>query len=104
MRSLIILLSFLLVCEGNIDSRCLQPVNGPVCRALVKRWSYDPTTNKCKTFMYGGCGGTENNFLSEEECIKTCVRRAGVAQSIRDPLWSHNRGFEVPSLSSLRGR
>ncbi|ETN76174.1 Kunitz/Bovine pancreatic trypsin inhibitor domain protein [Necator americanus] len=76
MRSLIILLSFLLVCEGNIDSRCLQPVNGPVCRALVKRWSYDPTTNKCKTFMYGGCGGTENNFLSEEECIKTCVRRS----------------------------
>ncbi|KAK6744341.1 hypothetical protein RB195_011192 [Necator americanus] len=81
MRSLIILLSFLLVCEGNIDSRCLQPVNGPVCRALVKRWSYDPTTNKCKTFMYG-----EGHTEKSGGCSAVDPRSSVVAQSrVRSP-------------------
>ena len=27
---------------------------------------------RCKSYIYGGCGKTENLFWSEKECAKTC--------------------------------
>ncbi|XP_077160116.1 tissue factor pathway inhibitor 2-like isoform X2 [Paroedura picta] len=56
---------------------CLQPPDKGSCRALHERWFYDRYTQTCKTFTYGGCEGNTNNFLSEEDCEKTCwmIRR-----------------------------
>ena len=31
-------------------------------------------TNNCESFNFGGCGGNENNFETEEECRNTCVQ------------------------------
>ncbi|XP_015275687.1 PREDICTED: tissue factor pathway inhibitor 2 isoform X2 [Gekko japonicus] len=51
---------------------CLQPpLKGP-CRAIHERWFYDRYTQTCEKFTYGGCEGNANNFLSEEDCEKTC--------------------------------
>lgn len=44
----------------------------------VNRWHFQQTTNedkeagRCYSFMYTGCGGNANNFITELECIKAC--------------------------------
>jgi len=40
----------------------------------MERWTYNGNTNACESFTYGGCGGTPNNFLSEEACDNKCKR------------------------------
>lgn len=53
-------------CHGSADP-------GP-CRAAFPRYFYDPATNSCKRFTYGGCMGNANNFVSEDECLRSCMR------------------------------
>jgi hypothetical protein len=35
-------------------------------------YHYEHETKKCEIFNYGGCGGTENRFISMKECVDTC--------------------------------
>ena len=53
------------------DVCSLPPETGP-CRAAFPRYYYDPSTQQCKHFIYGGCQGNENNFKTFEECEKRC--------------------------------
>ncbi|XP_066519664.1 kunitz-type protease inhibitor 2 [Hoplias malabaricus] len=46
------------------------PDVGP-CRASMPRYLYNSGT--CQRFIFGGCQGNENNYMSEEECMKTCT-------------------------------
>ena len=41
------------------------------------RYFYNAKTGHCEQFTYGGLGGNKNNFITEEECMKTCGQRAG---------------------------
>ncbi|RCN47528.1 Kunitz/Bovine pancreatic trypsin inhibitor domain protein [Ancylostoma caninum] len=70
---LLLFVCFAIACEARRDIRCVQAVGVGKCRSFMKRWAYDVTQNKCKPFMYGGCGGTENNFETEAECKRICV-------------------------------
>ena len=36
------------------------------------RFGYNKETEKCEEFVYGGCKGNENSFMSIEECTNTC--------------------------------
>ncbi|XP_031616793.1 tissue factor pathway inhibitor [Contarinia nasturtii] len=53
--------------------RCILPVfvKG-MCRALISRWSYDPSTKSCKEFKFGGCDGNGNNFPTKKQCLEVC--------------------------------
>lgn len=51
---------------------CSLPKETGPCRAMMHRFFFNPSTNKCEQFVYGGCGGNENNFLSSEECQASC--------------------------------
>ncbi len=42
---------------------------GP-CRGYFPSYSWDGKT--CRLFIYGGCGGTRNNFPSKGECLEEC--------------------------------
>uniref|UniRef100_A0A673B4D2 BPTI/Kunitz inhibitor domain-containing protein n=1 Tax=Sphaeramia orbicularis TaxID=375764 RepID=A0A673B4D2_9TELE len=49
----------------------LPPQTGP-CKARMERYFYNPASSSCEVFVYGGCGGNENNFKNQEQCMKTC--------------------------------
>ena len=51
---------------------CSLPAESGLCLAAILRWYYNEKTGRCETFSYGGCGGNENNFKTEKECVKTC--------------------------------
>uniref|UniRef100_A0A8D0HA83 Serine peptidase inhibitor, Kunitz type 2 n=1 Tax=Sphenodon punctatus TaxID=8508 RepID=A0A8D0HA83_SPHPU len=48
-----------------VKKRCFLPKVVGRCRAAFPRWWYDPATQTCQKFTYGGCGANTNNFLSE---------------------------------------
>lgn len=48
--------------------------NGIACMAYIPRWSFMSNTGRCEQFIYGGCGGNGNSFMSKDECMGTCAR------------------------------
>ncbi|GAB1291842.1 Kunitz-type protease inhibitor 2 [Apodemus speciosus] len=56
----------------NYEEYCLpKAVTGP-CRAAFPRWYYDAEKNACNSFIYGGCRGNKNSYLSREACMQHC--------------------------------
>ena len=49
----------------------LPPETGP-CNAFFIRYFHDSSDGKCKPFVYGGCGGNQNNFQSLHACQLSC--------------------------------
>ena len=38
----------------------------------MPRYYFDPAVGECKEFIYGGCQGNENNFMTKEACEAMC--------------------------------
>ncbi|XP_004690350.1 PREDICTED: kunitz-type protease inhibitor 2 [Condylura cristata] len=56
----------------NYEESCAaKALTGP-CRAAFQRWYFDAEKNSCDRFIYGGCRGNKNSYLSEEECMQRC--------------------------------
>jgi hypothetical protein len=43
------------------------------CSRTAVRFFYDSETNSCRQFIYSGCGGTLNNFISAADCEQFCM-------------------------------
>ena len=56
----------------DCDDVCLLPTEVGPCDAVVPRWTYDSSAGECVQFTYGGCEGTDNNFLTQEDCEAVC--------------------------------
>merc|ERR1719383_1236998 len=52
---------------------CFLPSKMGFCYAIYYRFYYSADEDKCLDFIYGGCGGNENNFMSKEECQRVCM-------------------------------
>lgn len=52
---------------------CDLTIDQGTCRDYVIRWYYDKQANACAQFWFGGCGGNENRYETEDECRETCV-------------------------------
>uniref|UniRef100_A0A4Q8K5K8 U103-Liphistoxin-Lsp1a_1 n=1 Tax=Liphistius sp. SGP-2016 TaxID=1905180 RepID=A0A4Q8K5K8_9ARAC len=54
---------------------CRRPPDTGPCRGHLERFYYDPWSERCERFQYGGCRGNRNNFRSFRECMATCSER-----------------------------
>lgn len=58
---------------GSIGyDRCSAPPVTGQCDAAFQRWYHDPATGQCNPFLYGGCGGNDNNYESLAACQAAC--------------------------------
>ncbi|KAK5904107.1 hypothetical protein CesoFtcFv8_005704 [Champsocephalus esox] len=54
------------------DLRCLLPPQVGSCRASFSRFFYNVSSQICSHFLFGGCHGNGNNFLTKEGCEESC--------------------------------
>ncbi|XP_042237860.1 papilin-like isoform X4 [Homarus americanus] len=70
-------------CPGDItepeEDVCSLPSSTGDCNNFEERWFFDLSENQCKSFVYGGCGGNNNNFASYEFCEKRCGSKKEIA-------------------------
>uniref|UniRef100_A0A3Q3IMR4 BPTI/Kunitz inhibitor domain-containing protein n=1 Tax=Monopterus albus TaxID=43700 RepID=A0A3Q3IMR4_MONAL len=45
------------------------------CWDYTVMWFFDTEQNECFRFWYGGCGGNENRFRTQEECENLCLTK-----------------------------
>ncbi|XP_054555888.1 tissue factor pathway inhibitor [Talpa occidentalis] len=55
-------------------SFCAMKADDGPCKAMMKRFFFNIHTQQCEEFIYGGCEGNQNRFVSLEECKQTCTR------------------------------
>ena len=56
---------------------CLEPNVVGHGTTKMPRYFYNAKTGHCQLFTYGSLGGNKNNFLTLEDCMKTCGQGAG---------------------------
>uniref|UniRef100_A0ABM5G4T9 Papilin-like isoform X2 n=1 Tax=Pogona vitticeps TaxID=103695 RepID=A0ABM5G4T9_9SAUR len=62
------------VCTETCGSQdiCWLPVEPGPCLGSFPRFYYNPVNKTCEKFIFGGCGGNENQFETLIECIWRC--------------------------------
>ena len=53
---------------------CKQPKKAGNCRAHLPRYFFDKNSGQCREFVYTGCRGNNNRFLTQEKCECMCVQ------------------------------
>ena len=59
-------------------------VSGP-CQESLHRYFFDAETETCEAFVYGGCGGNANNFLTLQDCNDKCNPSINPQQRCNQP-------------------
>jgi len=64
------------ICDSQeaVKNCSLSPDPGP-CEALMPSWFFNSTAGVCAVFMYGGCDGNNNRFISYDDCQASCHGR-----------------------------
>ena len=52
--------------------RCQLPQEPGPCLTYLRRYFYNSERGACELFIYGGCGGNRNRFLSLPQCTTAC--------------------------------
>lgn len=58
--------------EEETADHCFAPIQIGRCRGSFPRWHYNPDSQQCERFIFGGCRGNKNNYLREEQCHQAC--------------------------------
>jgi len=58
--------------DHEIRSECMEEKEPGLCFGAFTRFFYNQKTSQCEEFMYGGCGGTKNNFKNKQLCQEKC--------------------------------
>ncbi|KAG7281227.1 hypothetical protein CRUP_019752 [Coryphaenoides rupestris] len=77
--------------------RCTEPPLTGGCRHSNTKWYYNPIGPKCVRFNFGGCGGNDNRFDTEENCLDMC---RGVTEA---DIFARKREFEKRTAEGNTG-
>ena len=58
--------------DGGYPELCRLPAAPGNCLAYGPSYYHDTKTDLCTPFVYGGCGGNENRFATQEDCYAAC--------------------------------
>lgn len=68
----------------DLPKQCtIIPKNTGGCQANFRLYYYEPSTDSCEIFHYGGCG-TAPPFRTLIECHTTCIQRFGPEKELSD--------------------
>lgn len=67
------------ICTPKVNP-CSQPKVIGLCKGMIRRFYFDAEAKSCKTFNYGGCGGNDNNFVTQELCENKCVKASSTSE------------------------
>mgnify|MGYP001792162495 FL=1 len=62
------------------------------------RWRYNPALQTCVQFVFSGCRGNRNNFVTESECARRCVQMRVVPEG--EIWWPRECDIVITSSSS----
>uniref|UniRef100_A0A8C7GPV8 Tissue factor pathway inhibitor 2 n=1 Tax=Oncorhynchus kisutch TaxID=8019 RepID=A0A8C7GPV8_ONCKI len=60
--------------EYSTPVLCLDPLDKGGCAASIPRYYYNSASRMCEQFIYSGCGGSSNNFISRQSCMDICAK------------------------------
>ncbi|XP_054988448.1 kunitz-type protease inhibitor 1 isoform X3 [Sorex araneus] len=66
-----------------------------LCKESIPRWYYNPFSESCERFTYGGCEGNQNNFEEEQQCLESC---RGISKK---DVFGLRRENPIPSVGSV---
>ncbi|KAM8826189.1 collagen alpha-6(VI) chain-like isoform 1-T1 [Synchiropus picturatus] len=55
---------------------CFQPQDIGSCQNYTMMWHFDADQSECARFWFGGCGGNDNRFSTQDECESLCLIRS----------------------------
>lgn len=74
-----------MVSASSSSEYCSGPSVTGNCRAAFPRWYFDEESMSCKRFIYGGCGASMNNHMSEQDCVDKCVASKPEPEKVHAP-------------------
>ncbi|XP_030597514.1 tissue factor pathway inhibitor 2 isoform X2 [Archocentrus centrarchus] len=64
---------------------CREPLDKGKCSASITRYYYNAATKMCEEFVYSGCGGSNNNFVSLQGCMDVCGKGVQMMEKAHRP-------------------
>ena len=58
--------------QADAPEACTQPASPGPCRARKRMWYSNALTGNCEPFLYGGCKGNDNRFVTQDACLDAC--------------------------------
>ncbi|XP_014636062.1 PREDICTED: kunitz-type protease inhibitor 1 isoform X2 [Ceratotherium simum simum] len=74
---------------------CVDLPDTGLCLESIPRWYYNPFSERCARFTYGGCYGNKNNFEEEQQCLESCH---GISKK---DVFGLRRESPIPSVGSV---
>ncbi|XP_034400941.1 tissue factor pathway inhibitor 2 isoform X2 [Cyclopterus lumpus] len=84
----------------TIPVLCLDPLDKGRCSASIPRFYYNTVTKMCDEFIYSGCGGSSNNFVSRQNCMSVCVKGKKPTRQDKGRRMRRNRNNRITFLQA----